>query len=272
MSGKEVERYGGHTACVEVSAPGAPSLVFDCGTGAQALGQQIIESGQTEITILFSHTHMDHLFALPFFAPALSPRCTVTLGVPATDAAEARDKIGEYLNGVFHPLRIADLPAKVVFQAVEPDQGFEVGPYKVSTLRLAHPGGTIGYRVSLGEQVVCYLTDTAPLAPPDQGLIVGEPPGQRESELMDLVRGADLMIMDTTFTQDEYLKKMSWGHGYPEYAVCLAKAAGVKRVALFHHSPDATDVDMDEIATRWQGHTAPLVSPAREGEVVDLSG
>jgi phosphoribosyl 1,2-cyclic phosphodiesterase len=267
-----VYRYGGHTACVEVSAPGAPALVFDCGTGAQALGRQLLESGQTEITILFSHTHMDHLFGLPFFAPILSPRCTVTLAVPATGSIEARNKIGRYLNGVFHPLHISDLAAKVVFQGVEPDRSFEVGPYKVSTLRLAHPGGTIGYRVSLGGQAVCYLTDTGPLVPPDQGLFVGEPPAQRESELVELVRGADLMIMDTTFTQEEFLEKMTWGHGYPEYAVCLAKAAGVKRVALFHHSPDATDTDMDEIAARWEGHTAPLVSPAREGVVVDLSG
>ena len=67
MSGASVERYGGHTACVEVSAPGEPTIVFDCGTGAKALGRELLKSGASDITVLFSHTHMDHLFALPFF-------------------------------------------------------------------------------------------------------------------------------------------------------------------------------------------------------------
>mgnify|MGYP001349502125 CR=1 FL=1 len=81
-----------------------------------------------------------------------------------------------------------------------------------------------------------------------------------------------LLVMDATFTQDEYMEKMTWGHCYPEYCVRLAEIAGVKRVALFHHSPDTTDADLDAVAVRWERHTAPSVFPAKEGLVVDLEG
>ena len=272
LSGASVLRYGGHTSCVEVTGPEAPSLVFDCGTGARDLGRSLVERGATDITVLFSHTHMDHLFALPFFGPINQPGCKVTLGVPASNNVEAKNKIGRYLNGVFHPLRIDDLEADVHFQAIDPGTCFDVGPYRVQTLRLAHPGGTLGYRVVHGEHSVCYLTDTGPLALPDEGLMAEQPASQREAELVALLQGADLMIMDTTFTREEYQQKIDWGHGYPEYAVRVAQEADVAQVALFHHSPDASDEDMDAIAARWAGHTRPKVFPAQEGLVVDLSG
>jgi len=247
-------------------------MVFDCGTGARALGRELLASGQTDITILFSHTHMDHLFALPFFAPVLSPRCRVTLGVPAQSKVQARSKIGWYLNGTINPLRFDDLAATVDVIAVQPATAFSVGPYSVQTMRLVHPGGTVGYRVSHGGRSICYLTDTGPMASPDQGLMAGEAPTERERELLDFVEAADLMVIDTTFTQDEYLEKMTWGHGYPEYAVQVATCANVKQVALYHHSPDATDADLDVIAQRWEEQEQPVVFPAKEGMVVDLSG
>ena len=88
----------------------------------------------------------------------------------------------------------------------------------------------------------------------------------------ELVRDADVMIMDTTFDQDEYHSKLSWGHSYPEYAVRVAELASVKSVVLFHHSPDATDDMLDAIAARWASHRHPVVMLAKEGMVVDLEG
>jgi phosphoribosyl 1,2-cyclic phosphodiesterase len=272
MSGVEVHRYGGHTSCVSVGAPNTPALVFDCGTGARALGRKLMARGTTDVFVLFSHTHMDHLFALPYFEPMLSPGCRITLCVPALSRVEARTKIDRYLNGIYHPLRTEDFAAELSYAGVVPGSAFELGPYSIRTVRLVHPGGTIGYRVTLGDQAVCYLTDTGPLAAPDEGVIAGESPTDREAELIDLVAGADLMIMDTTFTQAEYLERITWGHGYPEYAVRVAETAGVKTVALFHHDPDATDAHLDAIGERWSNHAAPRVFVAKEGMVVDLSG
>ena len=65
---------------------------------------------------------------------------------------------------------------------------------------------------------------------------------------------------------------MNWGHAYPEYVVAVAKAAGVKCVTLFHHSPDATDDDLDVVAQHWSEHVQPTVLVAKEGMVMDLEG
>jgi ribonuclease BN (tRNA processing enzyme) len=242
------------------------------GTGARLLGRKLAEEAVERIYVVLSHTHIDHIYALPYFAPVFSPNTRVHIGVPAESSGEARARIGKYLNGLLHPLRLDDLGARLRFYGIPAGQTLEVGPYAVETLRLLHPGGTMGYRASLGNSTVCYLTDTGPMARPDEGVMVGESPTSMEQDLIHLLREADLLVMDSTFEEDEYFEKMSWGHSYPEYIVAIAKRAGVKRVALFHHSPDATDDDLDVVAARWKDHTAPEVVVAKEAMVMDLEG
>ena len=245
---------------------------MDLGTGAHALGRALVLEQCKRIHVLLSHTHIDHFYALPYFEPVFSPSAQVRVGIPADSAAEARAKASRYLNGVYHPLRLDDLGSQLRFFSVPVGGPFKVGPYDVRTMRLMHPGGTLGYRVTHGGKSVCYLTDTGALARPDEGFMAGGKPTTMESELVDLVSEADLLVMDSTFTEEEYMEKMTWGHCYPEYCVRLGEIAGVKQVALFHHSPDATDVHLDAVGVRWERHTAPSVFLAKEGLVVDLEG
>ena len=44
------------------------------------------------------------------------------------------------------------------------------------------------------------------------------------------------------YTAEEYEQKRNWGHSPMEYAVAIAVAAGVKRLALFHHDPSHDDI------------------------------
>ena len=63
-------RYGGNTSCVEVKANSGTTILIDAGTGANALGKELIEQGRAmRGHILISHTHWDHIQGLPFFAP-----------------------------------------------------------------------------------------------------------------------------------------------------------------------------------------------------------
>ena len=78
--------------------------------------------------------------------------------------------------------------------------------------------------------------------------------------------------MDTMFTHDEYLQKITWGHAYPEYAHKICEMAGVKQLALFHHAPTASDDDLDELGRYWKERSENCsVILAKEGETVDLS-
>lgn len=247
-------------------------MILDCGTGARPLGWDLLQRHVPRVEVLFTHFHMDHLFGFPFFGPIYSPNCEVTVCVPAYSGVDAQSKLGRYLNGIYHPLRIRDLAARIHFEGVRPGRPFERGPYRVQGVSLNHPGGSCGYRIECDDQVVVYLTDTAPLSRPDDGLTAGKKPPAPEARVLRAISEADLLIMDTMFSWEEYLEKMTWGHAYPEYAVRIAKAAGVKKVALFHHAPDAHDDALDILAEKWAGHVEPLVFLAKEGETVDLEG
>jgi len=84
--------------------------------------------------------------------------------------------------------------------------------------------------------------------------------------------GADLLIHDTQYTQEEYDSgKVGWGHSSFEQAIAAAHRAGVKRMALFHHEPLRADAQMEELASKYcsaggEGETE--IFFAREGAEV----
>ncbi|MBN2797688.1 MAG: hypothetical protein JXX28_00935 [Deltaproteobacteria bacterium] len=247
-------------------------LVFDMGTGARGLGMSLLGSPGRELDLLFSHFHMDHVFGFPFFVPIYVPGYKVRITVPGYSVEEAREKLSRYLNGMFHPTRLRDLPSEVSFSVVRPGAPFERGGYLLEGLQLNHPGGAMGYTVQADGVKLAYITDTAPFARPGEGLLAGEGPTPREEALVRFLSGCDTVIFDTMYEQAAYLERMTWGHSFPEYAVAVAQAAGVHELVLFHHAPEADDDQLDARADYWRGHTAPRVIVAREGATMTVEG
>ena len=271
VPGAQTARWGGNSSCVEVSQ-GDNVLVLDCGTGARALGMDLFTRGVRELDLLFTHFHMDHLFGFPFFGPVYAPNFQVRISIPAFSAEEARERLARYANGVYHPVRMREMPADVTFHPIQPGRPFRRGPFDIMGVRLNHPGGSVGYRIKCGDRVVLYITDTAPLARLGEGAAAGERPPALEQQLLDAMHRADVVVFDTMFSFDEYLEKMTWGHSYPEYALALCEAAKVEHLVLFHHAPDASDEDLDALAEKWADQVGPRVTLAKEGQVVDLEG
>lgn len=221
-----------------------------------------------ELDLIFTHLHMDHVFGFGFFAPIFTPGYDVRITVPAYSEDEAREKLARYLNGVYHPARLRDLPSKVSFKPIRPGQPFERGGYKFHAIALNHPGGSLGYRVEADGQSIAYLTDSAPFARPGEGVAANEAPLVREQKVIDFLRGCDVVVYDTMYDLHEYLEKMTWGHSYPEYAEAVCRAAGAKHLVLFHHAPERTDEELDERSERWGRVTGIRVTCAREGETI----
>ena len=235
--GATTQRWGGNTACLEVRHGDLPPLVFDCGTGARLLGFKLVGQPARELDLVFTHLHMDHVFGFPFFVPIYTPGYEVRVTVPAYSEAEAREKIARYLNGTYHPTRLRDLPAHVTFEAIRPGAKLQRGGFKLDGIGLNHPGGSVGYRVEVDGQSLCYITDTAPFARPGEGVAAGGDAPAAERKMIEFLRGADCVIYDTMYDETEYLEKMTWGHSYPEYAHALCDKAEVKHLVLFHHRP-----------------------------------
>jgi ribonuclease BN (tRNA processing enzyme) len=180
--------------------------------------------------------------------------------------------IAKYLNGMYHPTRLNSIPSDLEFRGVRPGQVFEASGYEVIGLGLNHPGGSVGYRVTDGMNSIAYITDTAPFAKPDEGVHAGCPATPAEERVISFLEGCDLVVYDTMYELAEYLTKMTWGHSYPEYAHSLCRAAGVGRLVLFHHLPDASDSMLDARAASWAEVESPPALLAREGEVVSVEG
>ena len=136
-----------------------------------------------------------------------------------------------------------------------------------------HPALTLGYRIEADGATVVYATDHEPHAP---ALARGERPPQTADECRyaDFVAGADLLIHDAQFTLAEYAKHRGWGHSPVEFAVDLAAAGGVRRLALYHHDPLRDDDGVDAIvalarAARPSGSGVDVFGAA-EGLVIEL--
>jgi ribonuclease BN (tRNA processing enzyme) len=92
--------------------------------------------------------------------------------------------------------------------------------------------------------------------------------------LADFFAGADLLVHDAQYTNEEYLDgKVGWGHTPIEHAIASARDAGVKRLALFHHDPDRSDEQLDKLGKKYcssSGADGTQIFFAREGMEIDL--
>jgi phosphoribosyl 1,2-cyclic phosphodiesterase len=122
----------------------------------------------------------------------------------------------------------------------------------VRTAVLNHPNGATGYRIEHAGRSLCYVTDTEHV------------PGRLDPNVVELARGADLLVYDCTYTDAEYPRYAGWGHSTWEEGVRLCEAAGVRRLAIFHHDPARDDAAMDEIAA--------AAEERRPGTIVAMEG
>jgi phosphoribosyl 1,2-cyclic phosphodiesterase len=257
--GPETARYGGNTSCVELRW-GERMLIFDSGTGVRLLGDALLAKGNAvDADLFFSHTHLDHVVGLPFFGPAFlkQNRLRLWAGHLLPDYT-LKQVLSEMMMPPLFPVPLGIFQARMDF--IDFNCGETLNPVPGITLKTAplnHPNNATGYRVECGSKVVAYLTDTE------------HTPGQLDRNVLMLAADADLMIYDSTYTDEEYESHKTWGHSTWQQAVKLAIAANAKMLAIFHHDPAHDDAFMDGVAAEaTKAYTGAIV--AREGMVLKL--
>ncbi|MEI8395464.1 MAG: MBL fold metallo-hydrolase [Rhodospirillaceae bacterium] len=251
-------QFGGNTSCVEVRA-GAHHIIFDAGTGLRLLGKRLLEDQTKRATLLLSHTHLDHISGFPFFGPAFQPGFQFNvLAGHLNGATNIRSVLARQMEGPLFPIPLQTLGCSLEFEDFAPGEGFSLDEgVTVRTTPLNHPDGATGYRLARGGRSVAYITDTEHV------------PGRLDDNILELVEGVDLLLYDCTFTDDEYLSRVGWGHSTWQEGVRLARAAGVGRLVLFHHEPDHDDLTMARIEAEACA-ALPGTFAAREGMTVVL--
>jgi len=122
------------------------------------------------------------------------------------DAETLPERLARYLSPPLTPLHLHELPARVSFRAC-PKGEWEIGPARIQAAPVNHPGPTLGYRISEGDTLLCYI--------PDQELALDPPLSVRERQSLpgfDLAHGASLLVHDCQYTDDEYPNHIGWGH------------------------------------------------------------
>jgi phosphoribosyl 1,2-cyclic phosphodiesterase len=257
--GPETIQYGGNTSCVEVRC-GDELLICDAGSGIRALGADLISShGRRPITatLLVSHTHWDHIQGLPFFKPAYSPAHRIRVLGAAGHATKLRTGFNNQMEPVHFPVSLDQLRGLTAIEELEP-HGAQFGCFAVDTIELSHPGGCAGFRISAAGSTVCYLPDHEPyeaLASSDDAAKASQS-AAAQKQLVEFVRGAELLILDTQFDDHEYKERVGWGHGCVRESVDLALTARVRTLTLFHHDPEHDDAKLDAMAAAARRHVA----------------
>jgi CheY-like chemotaxis protein len=282
--GPTTVRYGGNTACVEVRTADGTLIMLDCGTGAHDFGQLLAAEGPQPIHghLLITHTHWDHIQGFPFFAPLFVPSNVWDIYAPGGLGKRLEETLAGQMEYAYFPVTLEQLGATIRYHDLV-EGGVDVGGAHVTARYLNHPGLTLGYRIQAGGAVVIYATDHEPHAGhPSEASSESVPgfhilPVHREDQgHIEFLRGADLVIHDAQYTAAEYPHKVGWGHSPMEYAVDVGLAAGVKRLALFHHDPTHGDDMLDRLVEVCRrrvaaSHGALEVFGAAEGLVIELS-
>lgn len=259
--GKETVRYGGNTSCVEMQV-GKERLIFDGGTGLRLLGQSMLTEMPIEAHLFFTHTHWDHIQGFPFFTPAFKRDNIFHIyGIPAPNGATIKQRLHDQMLHPNFPVPLQIMQGGLQFYDLEMGEVIEIGDVRIETGRLNHPGEAVGYRVSWRNFSVAFITDTEHF------------PHHLDQEVLQLARQADVLIIDSTYTDAEYYdtdnSKVGWGHSTWQEAVKVAKAAQVKQLVLFHHDPAHIDQQLDAIAQE-AALEFPATVLAYEGLVIEL--
>lgn len=252
--GFRTKRYGGNTSCVEIRSDDAV-FICDGGTGLRELGLDMLRRPTAPPAhMFFSHMHWDHIQGFPFFVPAYGDQNVLSVYEIAPGQTRIRELLTGQMRSEYFPVSFADLGAKIQSGFLE-HSGKLIDGVQVRCIAQNHPGVSYAYSFEIEGRKVVYSTDNEldlMLRDPTASILAPAPLRVLPAAFIDFVKGADLLIADGQYTDDEYPKKMGWGHPRTSTVVDLAVQAGVKQCAIFHHDPMQADDDVDRKIERAQ--------------------
>ena len=258
-------KYGGNTSCVHLRMNSGENFIFDAGTGIRKLGTEMVRH-EEPLLLLISHGHWDHIQGYPFFGPIYQPDREIVVYERLEENAIALGSILDQMDGSNFPVNSEDLLSRI--SSIDSLEGYLSNrPYNAVLKELNHPGGGQAFRVEEDGVSIAYITDNE-LQPPEK-------PHTSYDEWVDYCKGVDLLIHDAQYTENDMPAKHGWGHSLISQVRQLAVDAQVKNIVMYHHDPERTDSELDEIAIEsaryFKSHKSKIGSYiAAEGLTFDL--
>jgi len=238
VSGQEYLKYGGDTTCLEIRSKNDEIIIVDAGSGIRRLGNKLLGENRFAYSVIFTHSHLDHIIGFPFFKPVSHERVTIDLlGCPTTQG-NIRKLLSRAMGAPLFPVPFEQLKANINYTG-ECALSFHVDTVEISPINLSHPNVGMGYRFVEDGKKFVFLTDN------ELGYRHRE--GRSFDEYVEFSKGADFLIHDAMYTPAQYETTRTWGHSTYMDALNLALAARVKRLGLFHHDHNRDDDELDAI-------------------------
>ncbi|MBQ5939185.1 MBL fold metallo-hydrolase [Massilia sp. AB1] len=259
--GPRTARYGGNTTCIEVRTDDDTLIVLDGGTGLFPLAQHLLarsqqtaREGGIAANIFITHSHWDHIHGLPFFTPLFVKGSRVRLhgAYDPVTGKGIEHVMAVQLQNSYFPVSETQMDATIEYRTLEIGQAIEVGDAAVSNVLMNHPVTNLGYRIACGGKSVFFTGDHEPWHNP-------HPPGgsehaafeehlaAREREIDAAMRGVDALIVDCSYTREEYPSKLGWGHGTFDAAIEMALRVGARALYCTHHEPTRGDDELEAV-------------------------
>jgi phosphoribosyl 1,2-cyclic phosphodiesterase len=268
-----MNRYGGNTSCVELRTAVGDLFIVDCGTGVIGLGRKLMAGdfgqGKGQASIFLSHAHWDHIQGFPFFPPIFLPGNRFSVFGPGRSSSMLEGILEGQMNPHFSPLyTMRNLGAEIEVTAVDgaaKDPSFDCRGVTVRA-RLNPHGSTkaLAYRFEEAGRSLVYASDA------------GYPPSGPSADVLELYRGADVLIHDCTYSPEDRAERLGRGFSSIADAVRAALDAQVKQLIMFHYDQDYSDDLVDALAARARrmldegGGRAIALTAAREGLSLDV--
>jgi len=252
-------------SCVEITTELDDHVVIlDAGTGIRPLGEALPDE-VARVDLLLGHLHMDHIVGLGFFAGFYREDLDVHVWGPSSTTLDLQQRLTRYLSPPLFPVRLRDLPCRLVLHDV-PLGEFDLPGMRATAALICHPGPTVGYRLDDGDSTLAYMSDHEP------ALGVETFPNAPEwTSGYDLARDVDLLIHDAQYDDHEYGDHIGWGHSAIGHTLAFARLARVRHLACFHHDPSHNDQRLDIIYARPEVRDQPFaLTVARDGAQLEV--
>jgi len=250
--------YGGNTACLEIRA-GERLLIIDLGSGVHPFGEWLMENdlkkyGKIKADVFLTHTHWDHVMGFPMFTPVYVSGTELCItGSASIENSTLQSIIENQLSSQYWPVQADRLAAKIKYNQIK-ETTLELGDdLFVASKYLNHPNLCLGYRITYKGKSIATVYDHEQYS------------SDAENEkVRQFIKGADIVIHDAQYTQEEYASHKGWGHCSYDQVLKSTEGLGIGRIVLFHHEPSRKDKDLEQIEKSHASKTNPKIIVARE--------
>jgi ribonuclease Z len=198
-----------HTACLMLPEVG---VVLDAGSGMFRVAEYLATD---RLDVFLSHAHLDHVLGLTYLLgilPEPAQRRTIVHGANAKLEAIREHLFSEPLFPVTPAFQIQPLAGDVAL----PRGG------KLSHFPLAHPGGSVGFRLDWPASSLAYVTDTT---------------ANVDASYLKHIRGVNVLVHEAYFGDGAEEMATVTGHSCLSAVAKVAEAADVGLLVIVHVDP-----------------------------------